>query len=57
MTLHERFEESQRAMERSVWKGRQSAAVYEASKDVIARSIRLVDTMRRLASSHETTTE
>lgn len=46
MTKLEHFDESQRAVERSVWKGRQSQALFESSQEMITQSIRLMEAMR-----------
>lgn len=48
MTKLDHFEHSQCAMQRSAWKSRQSVASYEASQEMIRKSVELLDEMRRL---------
>lgn len=47
MTRPELFSNSQQAVERSASKSRQSLAIHEASREMIERSISLMDAMRR----------
>ncbi|WP_299783888.1 hypothetical protein [uncultured Roseobacter sp.] len=47
MTRPELFTHSQQAVERSASKSRQSLAIHEASREVIEKSISLMDAMRR----------
>ncbi len=47
------FETSQSAMERSIWKGRQSRRLYETAQQTIQQSRRVMEEARSLKSLHE----
>ena len=44
------FEDSQRALERSMWKRRQTDAIFEASQKIIAKSTQVIHDAKLLTS-------
>ncbi|WP_227271345.1 hypothetical protein [Roseobacter weihaiensis] len=57
MTTHERSEKTRQARARGLWMGQQSMAIYEASQDIIAKSIQLMDDVSRLTPTYKASVE
>lgn len=51
------FEKSQRALERSLFKGKQSLVVYKASQEAIERSLRLMGDLQCQQPMYRTTVQ